>query len=222
MYENTTIKDDIENVTITGFRNGSVITDYIIELKPGTTESETSITNITKEAVENIKSNPSPDFDLIKLINTDKIIVEEVIAKTTSQPDETTQSTTQSVETTDNLEPLLIGIGAVGGVAILGIGICIIICCMRSKNSSHNADKKHELNRSRYDGHTNHGMITDNGREYHSFKGSQGTSSYRQPVDPWRISYGKSTNTHPAWYPGYNARDTMFSSGGHTNEGYYS
>ncbi|XP_052080095.1 serine-rich adhesin for platelets-like [Mytilus californianus] len=145
MYENTTIRDDIQNLTITGFRNGSVIADYMIELKPGTTESETTITNITKQAVENIKSNPSPEFDLIKLINTDKIVVEEAIAKTTygmtSQPDETTQSTTQSVETTDNLESLIIGISAVSGVIILGFGTCIIICCMRLKKSSENEDK---------------------------------------------------------------------------------
>ncbi|CAG2242522.1 unnamed protein product [Mytilus edulis] len=226
MYENTTIKDDLQNVTITGFRNGSVIADYIIELKPGTTESETTITNITKQAVDNIKSNPSPEFDLIQLVDTDKIVVEEVIAKTTdtmtSPADGTTQTTTQPGETTDNLEPIIIGISAVAGVIILGIGICIIFCCIRSKKSFKNADKTNKSNRSQYDGHTNHGMITDNGREYHSFKGSQGTSSYRQPVDPWRISYGESNNTHPAWYPGYNARDTMFSSGGHHNEGFYS
>ncbi|CAG2244048.1 unnamed protein product [Mytilus edulis] len=222
MYENTTIKDDIENVTITGFRNGSVITDYIIELKPGTTESETTITNITKEAVENIKSNPSPDFDLIKLINTDKIVVEEVIAKTTSQPDETTQSTTQSVETTDNLEPLLIGIGAVGGVVILGIGICIIICCMRSRKSSQNADKTNKSYLNRDDGHINHGMIKYSVRESHSFNGFEGRTSNRQPIDPYRTSYGNSNNTHPAWYPAYNAGDTMFGPGGRHNEGFSS
>ncbi|XP_076089309.1 uncharacterized protein LOC143059659 [Mytilus galloprovincialis] len=221
MYENTTIKDDIENVTITGFRNGSVITDYIIELKPGTTESETTITNITKEAVENIKSNPSPDFDLIKLINTDKIVVEEVIAKTTSQPDETTQSTTQSVETTDNLEPLIIGIGAVGGVIILGIGICIIICCMRSRKTSQNADKTNKSYLNRDDGHINHGMIKDSVRESHSFNGFEGRTSNRQPIDPYRTSYGNSNNTNPAWYPAYNA-DTMFGSGGRHNEGFSS
>lgn len=62
-------------------RNGSVIADYIIELKPGTTESETTITNITKQAVDNIKSNPSPEFDLIQLVDTDKIVVEEIIGK---------------------------------------------------------------------------------------------------------------------------------------------
>ncbi|XP_052080096.1 uncharacterized protein LOC127718169 [Mytilus californianus] len=226
MYENTTIKDDIENVTITGFRNGSVIADYIIELKPGTTESETTITNITKQAVENIKSKPSPEFDLIQLINTDKIVVEKVIAKTTyGMTSPATETTTQSVETTDNLEPLIIGIGAVSGVMILGIGICIIICCMRSKKSSENTDqtKKSNVNRDDHvDGYTNHGMTLDSVRESQSFKGYEGRTSNRQPLDPCRISYGKSNNTHPAWYPYYNARDTMSGLRGHYNEGFYS
>ncbi|CAC5377811.1 unnamed protein product [Mytilus coruscus] len=207
-------------------QNGSVIADYIIELKPGTTETETTITNITKQAVENIKSNPSPEFDLIQLINTDKIVVEEVIAKTTygmtSPATETTQSTTQSVETTDNLEPLIIGIGAVSGVIILGIGICIIICCMRSKKSSENADKTNKSNVNRDDGYTNHGMTLDSVRESQSFKGYEGRTSNRQPIDPCRISDGKSNNTHPAWYPYYNARDTMSGLREYYNEGFYS
>ena len=65
-------------------------------------------------------------------------------------------------------------------------------------------------------------MIKESVRESHSFNGFEGRTSNRQPIDPYRTSYGNSNNTHPAWYPAYNAGDTMFGSGGRHNEGFSS
>ncbi|CAG2242521.1 unnamed protein product [Mytilus edulis] len=112
----------------------------------------------------------------------------------------------------DKSLPLLIGISAISGVTILGMGICIITCCMRSKKSSKNY---------RYKGNKNYGIALDSFHESQSCNESERKSSYSQHIDPRVISYGRSNNTQSALYSGNNEREIMSGLGGHHNEGYH-